>query len=222
MIGTFSERRALVVDDGPMNRRLLTGLLEQLGWAADTASSGEEGLVQCGMTTYDVVFVDLHMPGLGGRTMIEVLRESERQSRAPRMRVVVLTADDAPPPGDQGWFDVFLSKPITSALIEESFPTIVAGLGDRLSLLPTEKPVDLVNEFLAETTEALDRMRESFEDGDFEAIAHNARGLKSTGRSFGFTLLCAVGSSIEEQAAARSRGGVEQLLLDFEQRLSCA
>jgi CheY-like chemotaxis protein len=220
MMATDPVRRALVVDDGPMNRRLLTGLLDQLGWASDTASSGEEGLSKCGLSDYDVVFVDLHMPGLGGREMVELLREAERQRGAPRMRVIVLTADDAPPLGDQGWFDVFLSKPITSALIEESFATIVSGAA--VPLPPTERPVDLVDEFLAATSEALDRMKGSLEVGDFAAIAHDAHGLKGTGTSFGFSLMSAVGSRLEQQAMARSRAGVERGLLDLERRLSCA
>ena len=214
-------RRALIVDDGPMNQRLLQGLLDQLGWAADTASSGDEGLAKCQLTTYDVIFVDLHMPGLGGTEMVEILRESERECHTPRTRVVVVTADDAPPPGDHGWFDVFLSKPITSALIRASLDVLAVDDGSPPSSVATERPLDLVDEFLAAMHDSLSRMKVALELGDFQSVSDEAHGLKGTGTSFGFQLVSVVGARLEQDAKAHSRAGVERGLLQLEQCLSC-
>lgn len=217
-----SLRRALIVDDGPMNQRLLKGLLEQFGWTADTASSGDEGLAKCQLTTYDVIFVDLHMPGFGGREMVQILRERERECLNPPTRVVVVTADDAPPPGDQGWFDLFVSKPITRALVQASLGLVGDNDGPPPPSLVTERPIDLVDDFLAAMNDSLARLKVALERGDFESVAHEAHGLKGTGTSFGFRLVSVLGARLEQDAKARSRTGLERGLLQLEHALSCA
>ena len=211
-------RRALVVDDGPLNRKLMSGLLKQMGCLVDTASSGEEALAKCAAGAYDVAFVDLHMPGIDGREMVGALREAEHARRATRTPVVVLTADDAPPPGDQDWFDLFVSKPITSALLKASFEVLAASAVDGSC---STAPVDEVDEFLKMTSDALERMTHSLADGDFESILVEAHGVKATGDSLGFGIVTVLGSRLEQDAKARSRAGVERALFELERSLAC-
>lgn len=218
---TLPVRRALVVDDGPLNRKLMSGLLEQMGCAVDTASSGEEALAKCAAGAYDVAFVDLHMPGIDGREMVGALREAEHVRRAPRTPVVVLTADDAPPPGDQDWFDLFVSKPITSALLKASFDVLATNAVEEADARSAESPVDLVDEFLEMTSDALERMTLALVDGDFESILVEARAVKATGNSLGFGVMSVLGGRLEQDAKARSRAGVEQALFELERSLAC-
>ena len=99
-------RHVLVVDDGPLNQRLMSGLLQQLGCVVDTASSGAAALRMAAAVAYDVIFVDLHMPEMDGRETVRQLRAADAARNAPTPLVVVLTADDAPPGGDLDWFDL--------------------------------------------------------------------------------------------------------------------
>jgi len=214
--------RVLVVDDGPLNQRLMSGLLEQLGCAVDTASSGAVALMMASSVAYDVIFVDLHMPVMDGRETVARLRASDYARSAPPPLVVVLTADDAPPAGDQDWFDLFISKPVTSALLRASFDVLGTRAEDQPTLFAATPPVDLVDEFLEATSDALERMRESLSRGDFDAIASTAHNVKGTGTSFGFEMMSVLGARLERDARACSRPGVEHGLRELEDSLMLA
>ncbi len=56
--------RILVVDDTPMNVKLLRDLLEVHGYAVETAASGEEGLAKVASWHPDLVLLDIMMPGM--------------------------------------------------------------------------------------------------------------------------------------------------------------
>jgi two-component system KDP operon response regulator KdpE len=82
--------RILVVDDEAAIRRALRPPLVELGFQFAEASRGEEALQLLRSGTYDVVLLDVNMPGIGG---IETLRRI--RSFAPRLPVLVVTVRDA-------------------------------------------------------------------------------------------------------------------------------
>ncbi|MBW8887855.1 MAG: response regulator [Fibrobacteres bacterium] len=67
--------RVLVVDDHPMNRKLLVQFLAGYGITPDTAGSGQETLDACAAKAYHVVFLDCHMPGMDGYACARNLNE---------------------------------------------------------------------------------------------------------------------------------------------------
>jgi len=81
--------RVLVVDDEPAIRRALRPPLTELGFHVSEASRGEEALQVLRSTAYDVVLLDINMPGIGG---IETLKRI--RSFAPRLPVLMLTVRD--------------------------------------------------------------------------------------------------------------------------------
>jgi len=83
--------RILFVDDHEMNRRVVRGMLEIAGISMDEASGGEIGLQMIDAQDYDLVLMDLRMPGMDGLTAIREIRA--RRDYKARMPVVVLTAD---------------------------------------------------------------------------------------------------------------------------------
>jgi DNA-binding response OmpR family regulator len=81
------EARILVVDDESSVRFLLSEELTQQGYEVSTAASGEEALAMLEEATFDLMLLDLKMPGMDG---IEVMRVA--RDLAPRTVVVMLTA----------------------------------------------------------------------------------------------------------------------------------
>src|SRR5580704_6167294 len=79
----------LLVDDEPAIRRALRLPLAELGFQVAEASRGEEALQALRAATYDVVLLDINMPGIGG---IETLRRI--RAFAPRLPVLMLTVRD--------------------------------------------------------------------------------------------------------------------------------
>jgi len=81
--------RILLVDDESAIRRALRPPLLELGFQVVEASRGEEALQMLRAGTFDVVLLDVNMPGIGG---IETLRRI--RAFAPRLPVLILTVRD--------------------------------------------------------------------------------------------------------------------------------
>ncbi len=81
--------RVLLVDDESAIRRALRAPFVELGFQVAEATRGEEALHLLRAATFDVVLLDVNMPGLGG---IETLRRI--RSFAPRLPVLMLTVRD--------------------------------------------------------------------------------------------------------------------------------
>ncbi|WP_411287481.1 response regulator [Phenylobacterium sp.] len=103
----------LHVDDDPMNLRVVQEILTAFGHAAVMASSGAEALEHLGRQTFDVVLMDIHMPGMTGIEVVEKLRASVGPER--NTPVIALTADvisRRPQEYTALGFNDFVSKPI--------------------------------------------------------------------------------------------------------------
>ncbi|MCB8992040.1 MAG: response regulator transcription factor [Ardenticatenaceae bacterium] len=79
--------KILVVDDEKTTRLALCEAFNQVGYQADHAGSGHDALSELATSHYDVVILDLQMPGMSG---VQVLKEVEQM--APNTAFVVFTA----------------------------------------------------------------------------------------------------------------------------------
>jgi DNA-binding NtrC family response regulator len=78
--------RVLLVDDEEELVATLQERLEMRGIVAEAVTTGHEALERIQQSAFDVVVVDLKMPGLAGTDVVEVVRE-----RAPQTRVLLIT-----------------------------------------------------------------------------------------------------------------------------------
>lgn len=85
--GTRHPARILVVDDEPTPRMAIAEGLNLMGYQADEAASGEEALRKLAAEPYDLMLLDLRMPGLDG---VEVMRRVRHTYTD--LQVIVLTA----------------------------------------------------------------------------------------------------------------------------------
>jgi two-component system, NtrC family, response regulator AtoC len=108
--------RVLVVDDDSVLRKLLGEQITRMGFDSTTAASGEEALSALAKSDYDVILLDIRMPGLTG---LDTLREIRKLEDAPE--VIMLTADTSLGTGIEamrlGAYD-YLTKPATLDEIE--------------------------------------------------------------------------------------------------------
>jgi len=84
-VGTAQPKRILVVDDNLPLRVMLAQVLEQAGYVAFVAESGEAALEVARFDPPDLCLVDQNMPGMTGAELIRALRTSsdERLRRIP-------------------------------------------------------------------------------------------------------------------------------------------
>jgi DNA-binding response OmpR family regulator len=81
--------RILYAEDEDHTRSLVADELRQAGYAVDTAADGEEAIRALGGASYDLVLLDIRMPGKSGIDVLQFLREQNL-----RPRVIMLTAVD--------------------------------------------------------------------------------------------------------------------------------
>ncbi len=92
--GKLADRRPLrilVVEDNPVNRLVTVRLLERFGYRADVVEDGYEAVRMVRDRPYDVVFMDLQMPGLNGYETTRRIGELLPEGRRPW--IVALTAN---------------------------------------------------------------------------------------------------------------------------------
>ena len=82
-----SQVRILVVDDERNIRNNLTMVLESAGYKVDASGDGEDALAKSKERHYDIAFVDIQMPKMGGLELLRYLR-----TLRPNLAVVILTA----------------------------------------------------------------------------------------------------------------------------------
>lgn len=112
--------RVLAVDDNEANLKLVMTLLHDHQIQAEGASSGFEALSKARKMPFDLVFMDLQMPGMDGVETTARLRELDPDSH--RTVIVALTAhalaDEQERLARQG-FDDYMPKPISSAQLAQ-------------------------------------------------------------------------------------------------------
>lgn len=101
--------KALVVDDQELNRRVMNLLLQEFGCSATLAACGEEAVEFAAAASFDVIFMDLNMPGLDG----DATTRRIRAAGASRATYIVRWTTELVSWLDRGLYDDEAAKPIT-------------------------------------------------------------------------------------------------------------
>jgi CheY-like chemotaxis protein len=89
-------RRAsvLLAEDNPVNELLTVTLLRRGGHDVTVAGDGAQAVRLYMQRHFDVVLMDVHMPGMSGLEATQRIRELERETQRPRTPIVALTANE--------------------------------------------------------------------------------------------------------------------------------
>ncbi len=114
--------RALVVDDHPVNRRLIELWLSRQGYTVDVAVNGQEALdLLADGRDFKFVLMDCQMPVLDGLSATRQLRQREIEAGLPRLPVIAITAGGGELSEKicrEAGMDAFLLKPVNFSLLE--------------------------------------------------------------------------------------------------------
>lgn len=136
--------RVLVVEDNAFNRDLLLRQLNHLGCKADAVDSGQAALATTLDQAYQVILMDIHMPGLSGVETTVRLREREQRLGGPRPIIIALTADvmsDTRAEAAAAGVDGLLFKPVSEGQLRRLLKDALANQGaPGLWRLPAEAP----------------------------------------------------------------------------------
>jgi CheY-like chemotaxis protein len=123
--------RILLAEDNLVNQRLAVGLLEKRGHAVVIAADGKQALSALEREPFDLMFMDVQMPEMGGFEATARIREREMKTGR-RLPIIAMTAHAMK--GDRerclaSGMDGYISKPIGAAelsqAIDETLGTLV-------------------------------------------------------------------------------------------------
>jgi len=103
-------KKALIVEDNPINMELIMEILTSIGISADEAISGEEAVAMVEKETYGLVLMDIELPGMDGVDATKIIKRRHKN-----LPILALTSYAMK--GDRerflaAGFDDYIAKPI--------------------------------------------------------------------------------------------------------------
>jgi PAS domain S-box-containing protein len=199
--------RILLAEDSLVNQKLAVGLLQRQGHSVHVANTGKEAVVALGHEPFDVVLMDVQMPEMDGLEATKLIRARE-QKEGGHVPIIAMTAHalqgDRETCLDAG-MDGYLAKPIRTERLLESLQTVAGNSDQEEPVTEAEVPGDGVNwpeafkivqgdrellkdmiqAFLEDCPERLERISHAIEGGDHDALRREAHTIKSSMRYFG-------------------------------------
>lgn len=234
------QAHVLLAEDNEVNRRIGQGLLEKAGYRVTMANDGAEAFRQWRAGRFDLILMDLQMPGLDGLEATRRIRRAE--GRVVHTPILAMTAHSDKQQRQRcldAGMDDHIAKPLHPAHFLETVghwagvdphthrtATELEGEAESPVALDTLEAVaqgddrfqlEIVALFLADTPGNLHRLRSALESADSEAcreIAHSLRGACAT---FGAIHMSRLFLDIEQLPADDFFGGALPLVDAAEQ-----
>ena len=232
--------KVLIVDDNEVNREYTSAVIENLGHFAVTAQDGGEAVAQVTLHSFDLVLMDLHMPGVDGLEATRAIRALPGE--VARVPVVALTADafdDTRAICLAAGMNDFTTKPVSPATLGAVLarcvrPTLASapslGQGAAASILGADAlldethlagvmrtlPVDvlarLVGKLRDDVQTALVAMQAACMAGRHEDLGRQAHSVKGMVGSLGLSALATSAAAVQAAAVKRDTAAAQAAL----------
>ncbi|KUG29739.1 hypothetical protein ASZ90_000354 [hydrocarbon metagenome] len=229
--------RVLAAEDVAANREVLRLYLQDAPVALSLAATGEEAVQQYRAQPFDVVLMDIEMPGMDGLEATRAIRALERETGRPPSRIHALTAHALAEFRAKclaAGCDGFLVKPLAKRDLlavlglepgaagqdvpGEAMPPPLAGEGQGLVERIPEMLGPLLPVFFQSVDRQLGEARVSLDAGDWSGLGRIGHAIKGTAATYGMSGLSALALELERAAREKDMAGTRTSL----ERLSAA
>jgi signal transduction histidine kinase/CheY-like chemotaxis protein/ligand-binding sensor domain-containing protein len=230
--------RILVAEDNVINQKVALLMLQRLGYAADVAADGEETLDALRRQHYDVILMDVQMPGMDGLEAARRIRDEWPAAERPRIIAVTANAlrEDREVCLASG-MDDYLSKPV---LLEDLRAALCRGAGIAVPSRPVvaETPDDtdafdpkyidqlrqlqamtgqelispIIDRFLAEAPRRLAELRLALTARDNLNFVFIAHAFKGSGAQLGARRLAKICHELEMRGRKVEWAGMDEIV----------
>jgi signal transduction histidine kinase/CheY-like chemotaxis protein len=220
--------RVLLVDDSDVNLEVISEMLRRLGHEVSVAVDGELALASMTSQRFDLVFMDVQLPGMDGLETTRRYRDGGGKTP-----IVALTAHTSSRDRDRclaAGMQAVLTKPVDTGRLAKAIEavthrdSIADVVGGNLELLARVRDA-----FARQTPELLAGMRDAVARKDAEALASHAHKLKGSMSYFPGERGADIARTVEQAARAgdvtRAAGllpDLERAVLELERALSGA
>jgi two-component system, sensor histidine kinase len=125
-LGDMTDLRILLVDDHPINRRVIHLLLDPLGIVITDAENGEQALDAWRSGAFDIILMDMQMPVMDGLEATRLLRQEEQALGRVRTPVIMVSANAMRHhvlQAEEAGSDLHLAKPVSADTLFEALAT---------------------------------------------------------------------------------------------------
>lgn len=215
----LSGLRILLVEDNGTNRLIAGRMVERMGHRVDAVADGAEAVQTLRSTSYDLVLMDVMMPGMDGLTATRLIRNERGAARSPPIIGLTANAEKSQEAACRNaGMDGFVTKPVTAErlaiAIEAAIAPIVpekAGASEwpllddtvltRLAAdIGEDGLVEVVQLFLTEAPRMIDRLEQGTVTGG-GALLREVHTLASATRSVGLLRVGHAAADIEQTMA---------------------
>lgn len=121
----LSEVKILIVEDNKINQMITKKILNKMGLYCDVVDNGEAAVEQVKSTAYNVVLMDIHMPGISGLEATKIIRTFDKDLTIFALTAVTLE-DKMHEFGEAGFNDI-ISKPFKQEDFENKLHDVLSG-----------------------------------------------------------------------------------------------
>jgi PAS domain S-box-containing protein len=224
--GILSDMNILVIEDERINQQIIKSFLEKKNCTVTITGNGKEALKVFNLHSFDIILMDIFMPGLNGVELAKIIREKEKE-RGIYTPIIVITA--AVMNEDKVMYnDVGIDGCITKPFGKNQFYSVIENVltkknkGAVYDLKPLLEIVDgnqkLIKEIIDEVAsiqyeqEFLGKIEKYIINKDFKNLAKQAHKFKGSISHFRIDTINNVLTEIEESCSKRNSTSLNQLL----------
>ena len=215
----------LLVEDSVANQRVGAGMLQKLRHTIRIVTNGAEAVEACAAERFDVILMDLQMPGMDGYEATRAIRRREHDEGIAKTPIVALTARASS--GNEELcravgFDGYLAKPYRSRELLDAIAAVVSGAGPagareapslsppadtRLDWQAALETVDgdrellgkMIDGFTGQQPALVAELREALGAGDLPVVQRVAHTIGGSLRSFDGARIVALAGDLEDR-----------------------
>jgi CheY-like chemotaxis protein len=227
--GARKRVRVLVADDQAVNRKLTMRQLERLGVEVDVAEDGRQALEAMSRVSYDLVFMDCHMPDMDGFEATEEIRRRERGGRGKRTPIIALTGSVVGPDRQrcvEVGMDGYLMKPVKEPELLRVLSHWVADLRPSIDNHKTESLLritdspeflkEIIGIYFSEAPSRINGIRTAIASRDAKLLASQAHALRSSSGNVGATRVVEICTQLESIGKLGAITGAAELFRELQ------
>lgn len=222
-LGREHPLKILIAEDLALNQKLIGLLLSRLGYPADAANNGYEVMLKVEKEDYDLILMDLNMPGMNGLEAAGRVRQLKPFSAGgPRLVAMSANLPNGSPQGSG--FEEFLAKPVQleglqavlrncpsrrlKTAAQSQLPVLDPAILDNLKRLGDQEFLDsLIDDAAQELPQMLGLLMDCWRRSDASQVVQLAHAIKGSASTLGAMRVARIAGSIEEEAKSGRLAG---------------
>jgi PAS domain S-box-containing protein len=212
-VENFKKINVLVVEDSITNREVLCNMLEEMGHKVIGVMNGLESLEQVEKQIFDIIFMDINMPIMGGIEAVQKIRSGGGLNS--KTYIAGLTAhgsDEFGVEAEQAGMDCYFTKPIRLVTLrqiisdvatsgsDKAFSKLARVLKELFETLGREKTLGVSWIFFEELEQFINQCNQGIFSHDNNALAEAAHKIKGASAMLGLSLLETTFAQLESDA----------------------